>query len=458
MRTTTPIVVCLINLGCAKNQVDAECLLGNLIRAGFLLAEKPADADICLVNTCGFIQPARAETAAVLRELADLKKRGWRGAIAAMGCLVRRAQAHPQFESFLAEADARITFADYPRMAEICRALAGAAAVPAAAGRSPRSYLEFLRSPRLRIGGAHTAWLKISEGCSNPCRFCSIPQIRGRQVSRPIAAIVSEARQLIAAGAREIGLIAQDTTSYGRDLFGKPALHRLLVALRKLPDDVWFRLMYAYPRHLSDAVLDTLHSDPRFCPYIDLPLQHISDRMLAAMGRGMGRAATERLLERIAARLPGAAIRTTFIVGYPGETEADFEELCAFVDSGHFTHAGVFTYSAEAGTPAAKQADDVKPAEKERRRRELMRIQLRVARRRNRARVGERVTVLVDARVRARGRGVPPGVSAVGRSQLEAPEVDGVIYIRGAPRMVLRPGMRLDATIVGARDYDLIAQ
>ena len=460
MKTEHPIVS-LVSLGCAKNTVDSERILGRLVESGFLLSEDPAQADICLVNTCGFIHDAREESAATLRELAKLRRGGQLKALVALGCLAERALDVPEVASTLAPADATVRFADYPRLAEICRDLMKRHAEKdrrpqaAATGDYHQTFQNF---PRLRIGAAHTAYLKISEGCSNPCRFCAIPRIRGRQVSRPISELVREAHELISVGAKEICLIAQDTTSYGRDLTGKFLLPNLLATLRdEIRDAVWFRLMYAYPLHLTDAVLATLASDPRFCPYLDLPLQHISDDMLAAMGRGMTKADTLTLLDRLPQKLPNLALRTSFIVGYPGETEKDFEELLAFVREGRFAHAGVFLYSHEAKTPAAQLADNLSLEEKQARRDALMAAQLEVSRRRQAARVGQEISVLVDAPIE-RGAKVPKGVRALARSQYEAPEVDGVVLLRGPTAAQLEPGTFARAKLVQGLDYDVIAE
>jgi ribosomal protein S12 methylthiotransferase len=467
-------VVSLVNLGCAKNTVDSERILGRLAEAGFLLASDPADSDICLVNTCGFIHDAREESASVLRELQALKQRSRLKRVIALGCLVERAHGAPELSGFLAHADAAIGFHDYPRLPDLLREASldanparDAGTIPvldkrysslAAPARSfTQSYNEFLVAPRLRIGPPHIAYLKISEGCSNLCRFCAIPFMRGTQISRPMDDILAEARQLIDAGAREISLIAQDTTSYGRDRYGTQKLADLLRALRDIRADVWFRLMYAFPRYLTDEILDVLASDPRFCPYIDMPLQHISDRILMDMNRGLGRDDTLRLLDRIAEKLPHGALRTTFIVGYPGETDADFEELLALVQQGRFAHAGVFLYSHEPRTPAAKKPDNVPLEVKRARRDALMRAQREVSRRRLRARVGSTVAVMVDGPVPP-GAAHPAGAVAIGRTMLEAPEVDGICFLRGKTWRRAEPGTVRAAHIVDSLDYDLVAE
>lgn len=474
----TPPVVSLISLGCAKNTVDSERILGQLVTAGFLVAEDPAQADVCLVNTCGFIHDSREESAGVLKELQRLKDTGSLKSVVALGCLVERAQGAPELNAFLDQADAAIGFQDYPRLAELCRDLAtGPVRKPAAAvaaegvpvqvldkrfsglagsARSfTQSYHEFLAAPRLRIGSPHLAHLKISEGCSNFCKFCSIPYIRGVQVSRPLEDIVAEARQLLDAGAREIGLIAQDTTSYGRDIYGELSLSRLLRALAGLDTEAWFRLMYAFPRFLTDDMLDTLAADPRFCPYIDMPLQHINDRLLIEMGRGLGRRETVALLDRIADKLKGGAIRTTFIVGYPGETDAQFQELLDFVNEGRFSHVGVFMYSKEPRTPSAKLEDNLPLAVKKQRRDALMKAQLEVSRRRLRSLVGREVDVMVDGPV-APGVAHPKGTHATGRTRNEAPEVDGHVFLKGRDAARLEPGTVVRAKVVDALDYDYV--
>ena len=472
----SPPVISLVNLGCAKNLVDSERILGNLAEQGFLIAQDPAAAEICLVNTCGFIDAAREETCGVLTELADLKNTGSLTALVALGCLVERVADAPELNHFLKAADVRLGFKEYPRIAQICHDLidearakksgvetvsrAGDAqrqgpTVSAAKKPVPQSYNDFLVHPRMRIGSPHSAYLKISEGCSNPCRFCAIPRMRGLQVSRPIEKIADEARELAEGGATEILLIAQDTTSYGKDIYGEYRLPQLLRALKKVKGPRWFRLMYAYPKFLTEEMLDCLTDDERFCPYIDIPLQHISDPMLKGMARGVTKKQTVDLMELIAKKLPGGAIRTTFIVGFPGETEADHREMLDFINEGRFTHAGCFLYSTEPLTPAAKMPDTIPLAEKKARRDALYLAQREISLKRTTARVGTNVELIVDG---ALEESPVKGAKMLCRSKLEAPEVDGVVYLKGKGAAKLSPGDFVEAEIVEAMDYDVVAK
>ncbi|HYF48300.1 MAG TPA: 30S ribosomal protein S12 methylthiotransferase RimO [Planctomycetota bacterium] len=462
-------VISMVNLGCAKNLVDSERILGNLAENGFLIAQDPAVAEVCLVNTCGFINEAREETAGVLNELSQLKETGSLKTLVALGCLVERVADAPELNRFLTAADVRLGFKEYPRISEIVHDLiekgrsGGAVSAhgpteSAAKKPVPKSYNDFLVSPRLRIGSPHTAFLKIAEGCSNPCRFCSIPRMRGLQVSRPIEKIVEEARELAEGGAQEISLIAQDTTSYGRDIYQRFALADLLRALTKVKGPRWFRLMYAFPKSLSEEMLDVLASDERFCPYIDIPLQHIADDMLSAMARLVDKKKTIEQLDMIARKLPHGAIRTTFIVGFPGETEAHVREVVDFVKEGRFTHAGAFLYSNEPLTPAAKFPDVIPLKEKQARRDAIMIAQREVSRKRTAARIGSKIEVLVDSPLPKGAIDAVKAGGAIARSQLEAPEVDGVVYIEGKRALKLRPGEFVKSEVVAALDYDVIAR
>lgn len=434
-------VVSLVSLGCAKNTVDSELILGRFVESGWMISEEPAESDVCLVNTCGFIEDAREEASIVLHEL---KANGGPKAVVALGCLVKRAADFPETEHFLSAADARATFADYSRLPEICAKLLGETPEP----MELQGYSEFLSQPRLRIGSPHTAYLKISEGCSNACTFCSIPKIRGKQISRPMDDIVSEAHSLLEAGAIEICLIAQDTTAYGKDWDGELHLSRLLERLRdEVRGSVWFRLMYACPQHLTRDVLDVMASDPRFCPYIDMPLQHITDTMLASMGRQLTTFQTLEKLDLIREVLPNCAIRTAFIVGHPGETEADFNELLDFVKEGRFTHAGVFTYSSEPGTISDKLGDNVPAEMKEQRRLAIMEAQRQASATHCASQIGTTVEVIIDG---AGGEGL------IGRSQKQAPEVDGVFFLPEFEDAI--PGDIYDVKITAASDYDFFAE
>jgi ribosomal protein S12 methylthiotransferase len=446
----SPPVACLVSLGCSKNTVDSERLLGLLVRDGWLIAERPDDADICLVNTCGFIADARAESGQTLAELARARLRGRPRRIVALGCLVERAGTAPETAGMLAPADARIGFADYERLPEICRSLlrpaAGQDSTPA---RSPGLPADFHDLPRLLTGAPHSASLKIGEGCSNRCSFCSIPLIRGPQVSRTAVAIVEEARALAQSGVRELCLIAQDTTAYGRDLGDGSDLAGLLRRLSDALDPaIWIRLMYAHPRRLSDETIRTMRDLPQVCPYLDLPLQHIADSLLRAMGRGMTKEQTLLRLDRIRDLWPEAVLRTTFILGFPGETEAEFLELLEFVREGRFLHVGAFLYSPEPGTRAERLAGALAPEEAARRRDTLLEVQRTVSRKRLGEQVGRTVELLLDA---PQGR---KGWTA--RTRWQAPEVDGRTILRGNPPG-LAPGRILQARIVRASDYDLAA-
>ena len=438
----------LVNLGCPKNVVDSEGLLGAMALAGFAFAEDPAQADVCLVNTCGFLDASRREAAEVLANLAARRGRKGRPLLVATGCLVERVGGAPELADFLAAADARAGFAEYPRLPELCRdLLAGKAAAVRGGGYAgkvlPKTYLDWLSRPRMRIGSVATAYLKIGEGCSNACAYCSIPLIRGRRTSRPLRAILKEARELVAAGAKELVLIAQDTTAYGLDFADEPQLAPLLRELSKLPGELWFRVMYAHPRHLTDEILAALADDPRFCPYLDLPLQHVNEKMLKRMGRGYGRARVDAALEAIDRRLPGAALRTTFIVGHPGEGETEFAELLEFVEAGHFDHAGTFVWSPEPGTVSAGMTDRVAPEAAEERRDRLMAAQAKVSAARWRARKGERTTLLLERREKDGWHG---------RTPWQAPEVDGDAVLEDAGRNA-RAGDFVAAKIVRTEAY-----
>jgi ribosomal protein S12 methylthiotransferase len=438
----TPPRVYFRTLGCAKNQVDSEVMLGQLALAGCSIAEDLADADVAIVNTCSFIASAREESVEAILELADAKERGSIRALVVAGCLPQRYGAELAKE--LPEVDAFVGTGEFQNIARILD--------DACAGRSRGVYVDAGRthlydehSPRLLLGARHSAYLKIAEGCDRVCAFCAIPGIRGKFQSRTPESVVAEARMLAGQGVREINVISQDTLSYGKDLPARPRIAELIRALDEVESLDWVRFLYLYPSALGDEVIDAFAGAKRVLRYLDVPLQHASDRLLRAMRRGVTAQRQRKLVEKLRARLPDCVLRTTFIVGFPGETEADFEELCAFVREVGFERVGVFRYSDEEGTAAIELGDKVPRSVSRRRHRELMALQREIMRAKLATQVGEIAQVLVDSPGRDR---------AVGRLWSQAPEVDGCVLLRGAARA----GELVRARIVGVRDVDLEAE
>jgi ribosomal protein S12 methylthiotransferase len=429
-------------LGCAKNQVDSEVMLGALALGGYAIAEELGDADVAIVNTCSFIQSAREESVQEILALADCKERGELQALVVAGCLPQRYGADLAKE--LPEVDAFVGTGQFQNIAAILD--------EARAGRSRGVYVDAGRthlydesSPRLLIGPRHSAYLKIAEGCDRVCAFCAIPAIRGRFQSRTLDSIVAEARQLAGQGVRELNVISQDTLSWAKDLDGKPRAAELVRALDAVEGVDWVRLLYLYPSALSDELIDAIAAAARVLPYIDVPLQHASDRVLRAMKRGVTAERQRKLVEKLRARIPGAVLRTTFIVGFPGETDDDFAELCAFVRETRFERVGVFRYSDEEGTSALALGARVPRSVSRARHRQLMKLQHGIMREQLAAQVGQPVRVLVDS---------GSAGYAVGRTWAQAPEVDGCVLLRGESRT----GQLVDARITGLRDVDLEAE
>ncbi len=453
--------VSFVSLGCAKNLVDSEKMLGLLAEAGCAIVGDGGEADVAVVNTCGFLESSRREALDVLGELAEQKRAGRLGRIVVAGCLVQRdgqrlIEAVPEIDALVG----------VNNRADIVRAVAAEAQTSTSqkvkkskrdAGEPavylgdyhPASWVGANRSDRvrLRLTPQHYAYLRISEGCNQKCTFCTIPSIRGPMHSKTVDEILAEARELIADGAVEIVLIGQDTTSYGQDVGDGPGLAGLLGALNRLDGVEWIRLMYVYPSVLTDEILDAIAECDRVVNYIDMPLQHIDDRVLKAMHRRVTRRQSEDLLARIRDRIPGVAIRTTLIAGFPGETDEAFEALDSFIRDFRFDALGVFPYSSEPGTPAHRMAEPVPPDVIEQRVDRLMRTQQEVAFARARSRAGERFRVLIDDFGRD---GVLPA-----RHAGQAPEVDSVVYVGDSEA---EPGGFVDVRCVGSKDYDLIAR
>ena len=392
----------IITLGCSKNTVDSERLLNQIRANNFKLTEDPNNADTIIINTCGFIEAAKKESIDTILSAVALKLEGKVNKVIVAGCLSERYKNELVKE--IPEVDAYFGTENYEA---ILKELGGE--------------LKYnLLGERLLTTPSHTAYLKISEGCDHPCSFCAIPLMRGKHKSKPIDDLLKEAEFLSKNGAKEIVIIAQDTTDYGKDIYSKRSLASLLKQLTAIEGIEWVRLMYAYPSHFPNDVIDEIASNPKICKYVDLPLQHISDNVLKSMRRGVTGKITRELLAKLRERVPDITIRTTFIVGYPNETEKDFEELCEFVKDIKFDRFGVFPFSVEENTSSFILGDQIPEKEKQRRKDKLMEIQKEISLKKNKSFVGKKLKVLVETR---------EGEYYVGRTYRDAPEVDGEILI-----------------------------
>jgi ribosomal protein S12 methylthiotransferase len=438
------IKVGMVSLGCPKNLVDSEVMLGTLKAGGYAVTPDPAEADIIVVNTCTFIEPARRESVETILEMAEYKKAGRCRRLVVAGCMVQ--QNHDELKSAVPEIDALVGLNDIERIAEACSLEAGARFE---ASRSVARYLYTHDAPRMLATPGHTAYVKISEGCDHTCSFCAIPSFRGLQRSRPIPSIVEEARRLARGGVVEINLIAQDTTDYGADLGDGSSAADLIKTLDDVEGLRWIRVLYAYPNRITPEFIDALASCGRVARYLDVPLQHADAAILAGMRRGGNARGHMRLVETLRRRVPGIALRTTFIVGFPGETEDRFRALCRLVQEAEFDHVGAFAYSEEKGTAAARLPDDVPAEVKEERRAALMAIQEGIAARRNRAMVGRTVDVLVD------GPHEESDLILCGRTEGQAPEIDGRVILTDSPGP-LRAGDIVPVRIDEAHAFDLV--
>jgi ribosomal protein S12 methylthiotransferase len=434
-----------ITLGCPKNLVDSERMLGLLRLEGYELVDDPRGADFAVVNTCGFIEAARQESLAAIDEMLELKRRGQLRGVIVSGCLAERQreallEARPEIDQLIG------VFGRDEVTKAADRLLGGLNEQRQVFHPAPIHPLA--DTGRMRITPRHFAYLKISEGCDRLCTFCAIPKMRGKHHSKPIEEVVAEARELAADGVRELVVVAQDTTYYGMDLDGRPRLADLLRKLEQIDGVDWIRLMYLYPMNVTDELVDLVASSERIVSYLDVPLQHASDAMLRRMQRRVGRRETDELLARLREQIPGLVLRTTMITGFPGETDDDFDELVEFVRGQRFERLGVFTYSLEPDTPAARLPDHVPEEVKQERRDRLMAEQQEIAFAWNDAQIGRRLEVLVDA-------AVPEENNAwVGRSYADAPDVDGVVYVTGEG---LAAGSIVPCEVVARSEYDLVA-
>lgn len=450
----------IISLGCAKNLIDSEIMIGHLGRAGMAITSDPADADALIINTCSFIDMAKRESIESIYEMTDARAADdlrQRQKIIVSGCLSQRfAQELPDL---MPEVDAFIGLDQLAEVPRIIQELVDGEGQDRENGRNfvtrQPAFIPDYDTPRFRLTPSHFAYIKIAEGCNHPCSFCIIPKIRGRHRSRTVESVVTEAKQLIGEGVREINLISQDTTYFGMDRWDshrpKPtspvdssrgeALTTLLRELNAIEGDFWIRILYTHPAHWSDELIQTIADCPKVARYVDIPLQHISDRMLESMRRETSGAYIRDLIQRMRTGIPDLAIRTTFIVGFPGETEDDFGELLEFMDEARFERAGVFSYSREEGTRAYKLDRQTHHMTRKSRQRRAMERLEQLARERGSAMVGRRIRVLIDQ----------PGIA---RSQWDAPEIDGTVLVDER----IPPGTFAEVQISDWRGHDLIAK
>ncbi|MGZ6229121.1 MAG: 30S ribosomal protein S12 methylthiotransferase RimO [Candidatus Binataceae bacterium] len=432
----------LISLGCPKNTADSELMLGALVRAGFEVTMDPQQAQVLLVNTCAFIEPAKKESIDAILGAAEVKKNGAGKRLVVAGCLSQRygSELREQFP----EVDIFVGTGNFLDLPELLRRSERPELRPIPYTGAAH-LLPSAEAPRIRTGDPFSAYLKVSEGCDHRCAFCIIPRIRGRHESRPLDDVVQDAMRLAASGVREINLIAQDLTAYGRDLKPRASLAALLRRLAPIDGIRWIRLLYCYPNFVTDELLAAIASLEKVVNYIDMPLQHADDAMLRAMKRERSADALRRLLERVRAAIPGVALRTSFIVGFPGETDAAFAALVDFVREQKFDRVGVFTYSREENTAAYGLADQVSEGVKRRRRAELMEVAAEISLEKNRGLVGREIEVMVE--------GAAPGRATRlrARTSAQAPEIDGMVLLSGEAE----PGEIVRARIERATTYDL---
>ena len=441
-----------ISLGCPKNLVDSEVMMGQLKANGYELTADASEADTVVVNTCGFINSAKKESIGAILEAARLKTEGLATRLIVAGCLVERYR--DELKAAMPEVDAFIGTSQINDILAVCDPKTDTRSLPVVSlGNQSATYLYDESTPRVLATPSHYAFIKIAEGCDRPCAFCFIPQMRGHFRSRRFGSIVAEAQQLAEEGVKELILVAQDSSRYGEDLDKADALAHLLRELSHTEGIEWVRVMYTYPTHISDGFLDVLAEEPKAVKYLDMPLQHASQNVLKLMKRGGNRQSLERLIKRVRARVPGIAVRTTFITGFPGETEDDFEELLAFVKNVEFDRVGVFTYSDEEGTPAYDLPNKVDPKTAKQRRARLMKEQSRISRKRNKARIGERVQVIFE------GESNESDLLWQGRMETQAPDIDGCVLINDAPEGFSPAlGDLVSVLITEAQQYDLVGR
>jgi ribosomal protein S12 methylthiotransferase len=433
-----------VSLGCPKNRVDTETMLAGLPAGRFVVTADAEEADVVVVNTCAFVDEAKQESIDTILDMAQLKEDGKLRKLVVAGCLSQRyptelAAEMPEVDHFVGTND----------LGAVAKLIGGESGDRIAVGSPDRRDFDW-EAPRVNSMPGYTAYLKIAEGCSNSCAFCIIPTLRGPQRSRSIASVVAEARELAAKGVVELNLIAQDLTAYGYDLKPRTNLTALLEALAQVDGIYWIRLFYAYPRSFPKGLIELMESEPKIAPYLDMPLQHIADPVLQRMARGTRGDVIRKRVGELREKLPALCIRTTFLVGFPGETDADFRQLLAFLDEGRFERVGAFAYSHEEGTPSFDMPGQLPEAVKQARLEELMYHQRGIARQINREMVGRPVDVLVE------GTSDESDLVWVGRTAQQAPEIDGKTWLSNTEGVA--PGRIIKAVVRQATDYDLVAE
>lgn len=438
-----------ISLGCSKNQLDTEVMLHELVTAGYEITPDETEADIVVVNTCAFIESAKKEAIDNILDVAWLKKNKGLKAIIVTGCLAERYREEIFTE--LPEVDALLGVGSIHHITEAVESV-----VKRLSDKKVPKYASFDDKNGVRLGGDRVlttpeffSYLKVAEGCDNRCTYCAIPAIRGRYRSRPMEELVNEAKDLESLGVKELNVIAQDVTRYGKDLYGSYRLHELLRRITEETSIPWLRILYCYPDKITDELIAELRDNDRVLKYIDLPLQHIADPVLKRMNRHGDSKMIRDVLAKLRREVPGIVIRTTFIVGFPGETEEDFEELCRFVEEQRFEHMGVFTYSPEEGTPAATMDGQIDEQTKQDRMDILMKLQMQINAEQNEEKIGKTIQVLTEDYD-------PVSEAHFGRSAADAPDIDGKVYFKSDRRVA--PGTMIDVKVREAVDYDLFGR
>jgi ribosomal protein S12 methylthiotransferase len=441
------VKVNVVKLGCPKNDLDAEVIQAQLQASGFELTEEKEQAEIFVINTCGFIEQAKKESIKAILELSRFKNGSNGKKIVVTGCLAQRYNS--ELWKSMPEIDGILGLNELDNISKLCSEVITGNRVSFISPLS-KEYKE--QSAIKTVQTSPYSYLRIADGCDNLCAYCSIPQIRGRYRSRKIENILVEAKSLAENGIKEINLVAQDTTLYGQDIYGEKRLPELLSLLSKIEGIEWIRLLYTHPAHYTGKLIKEIAANKKVCKYLDLPLQHISDKLLYLMGRKIDRRKIQRLIKTLKYKIPDLVLRTTFIVGFPGEGDEEFEELLNFVEEQRFDRLGAFTYSREEGTEAFNLEEHLSFKEKEKRVDELMTLQQRIAFEKNENRVGEKVKVLIESKTNDFS-----GKNGyyIGRSQKEAPEIDGVILVKGEHLII---GEMVEVEITGWKGYDLIGE